>query len=226
MLLSLRGVIAEWPSSIAEWMAPMLDNPEKTARLLAALKQAAPFEVELPPMVLKQRRADKVAAAYQTRQTVSDLSYLGDEGGIMCHIVPPGDGAAIIISLTHLRAPARGSERRLYRHDLCGHVEGNRDPSQGLHSQVAPTPPPRHRLSGGSWRSPLYLYAPAAEPMAKRENNERDRTSARRVQAADQNADRAAIGRYGGDVVLGAARFRSDQHAQGRWLADACNKAD
>jgi transposase-like protein len=62
-------------------------------------------------------------------------------------------------------------------------------------------------------------------PMAKRENNERDRTSSRRVQAADQNADRAAIGRYGGDVVLGAARLWSDQHAQGRWLAHAGNKA-
>ena len=60
--------------------------------------------------------------------------------------------------------------------------------------------------------------------MAKRANNKRDRTSARRVQAADQNANRAAIGRYGGDVALGATRLRSDQHAQGRWLADACNK--
>jgi putative transposase len=28
-----------------------------------------------------------------------------------------------------------------------------------------------------------------------------------------------------GDVVLGAARLRADQHAQGRWLADAGNKA-
>lgn len=84
-------------------MAPMLDNPKKTAWLLAALKQAAPFEVELLPMVVKQLQADKVAAAHQTRQTVSDLSYLGDEGGIMCHIVPPGDEAAIIISLTRVR---------------------------------------------------------------------------------------------------------------------------
>ena len=81
----------------------MLDNPEKTAHLLASLKAAVPFEVELPPMVVKQLQADKVAAAHQTRQTVSDLSYLGDEGGIMCHIVPPGDEAAIIISLTHVR---------------------------------------------------------------------------------------------------------------------------
>ena len=31
--------------------------------------------------------------------------------------------------------------------------------------------------------------------------------------------------RHGGDVVLGAARLRSDQHAQGRWLAHAGNKA-
>src|ERR1700732_2994904 len=74
--------------------------------------------------------------------------------------------------------------------------------------------------------SPPPLPPPPAEPMAKRANNERDRTPARRVQAPDQNADRATIGRYGGDVVLGAARLRSDQHAQGRRLADACNKAD
>src|SRR6266576_2252274 len=31
----------------------------------------------------------------------------------------------------------------------------------------------------------------------------------------DQDADRAAVGRYRRDVVLGAARLRSDQHAQG-----------
>lgn len=81
----------------------MLDNPEKTARLLVAMKQAAPFEVELAPMVVKQLQADKVAAADQPRQIVSDLSYLGDEGGIMCHIAPPESEGAIVISLTHVR---------------------------------------------------------------------------------------------------------------------------
>lgn len=83
----------------------MLDNPEKTARLLAALKVAVPFKVELTPAVGKQLQADKVAAAYQTHQIVLDLSYLGDEGGIMCHIVPPENEAAIIVSLTHVRVP-------------------------------------------------------------------------------------------------------------------------
>lgn len=64
----------------------MLDQPEKTARLLAELKTAVPFEVELAPMVVKQLQADKVAVA--SHQTVSDLSYAGDEGGIMCHFSP------------------------------------------------------------------------------------------------------------------------------------------
>lgn len=83
----------------------MLDDPEKTARLLDALKRAAPFEVELTPPVVKQLRADKVAAADQPRQIVSDVSYLGDEGGIMCHIAPPESEGVIIISLTHVRVP-------------------------------------------------------------------------------------------------------------------------
>jgi len=83
----------------------MLDNPEKTARLFDALKRAAPFEVELMPLVVKQLQADKVAAANQPRQVVSDLSYLGDAGGIMCHIAPPESDGAIIISLTHVRVP-------------------------------------------------------------------------------------------------------------------------
>ena len=84
-------------------MALTLDNPEKTARLLAAMKQAAPFEVELAPMVVKQLQADKVTAADQPRQIVTGLSYLGDEGGIMCHIAPPESESAIVISLTHVR---------------------------------------------------------------------------------------------------------------------------
>ena len=32
----------------------MLDNPQMTARLLAALKAAVPFDVELTPEVVKQ----------------------------------------------------------------------------------------------------------------------------------------------------------------------------
>ena len=83
----------------------MLDNPEKTARLLAALKATVPFEIELIPAVVKQLQSGKCAHVHQTRCTVSELSYAGDDGGILCHIVSPDEPLAFFISLTHIRMP-------------------------------------------------------------------------------------------------------------------------
>ena len=83
----------------------MLDNPQKTQRLLAELKSALPFEVELAPVVAKQLRDEHVAAAERSSHIVSDVSYAGDEGGIVCHIVPPEGRDGIVISLTYVRLP-------------------------------------------------------------------------------------------------------------------------
>jgi hypothetical protein len=83
----------------------MLDHPEKTARLLAALKTALPFEVELTPSLFTYLQAENIDAADQRRQIVSNVSYAGDEGGIVCHIVPPDKREALVVSLTHVRAP-------------------------------------------------------------------------------------------------------------------------
>jgi hypothetical protein len=83
----------------------MLDHPEKTARLLAELKAAVPFEVELVPSLVYYLRAQHVAVADQTRHVVSDLSYAGDEGEIVCHIVPAGNQEALVVSLTQVRVP-------------------------------------------------------------------------------------------------------------------------
>jgi putative transposase len=74
-------------------------------------------------------------------------------------------------------------------------------------------------------RSAIHLRTTAAEPMAQRAHDQCDRAAARGVQTKDQDADRAAIGRYRRDVILGAACLRPDQHAQDRWLADARHKA-
>src|SRR5580704_1341169 len=73
----------------------MLDHPEKTPKLLAALKAAVPFEVELTERLVNQLRAQHHAGADQKHHTVSDLSYAGDEGGIVCHIVPPEKRGAL-----------------------------------------------------------------------------------------------------------------------------------
>jgi hypothetical protein len=85
--------------------ASMLDNPEKTTRLLTALKAAVPFEVELLPPVIKHLQSENLTITNPTHQLVSDLSYAGDEGGIVCHIVSERQREALIMSLTHVRVP-------------------------------------------------------------------------------------------------------------------------
>ena len=83
----------------------MLDNPKKTEPLLAALKENVPFEVELTPALIKHLQAETIATLHDIRHMVSDVSYAGDEGGIVCHIVPRDRQEALIVSLTHVRVP-------------------------------------------------------------------------------------------------------------------------
>ncbi len=49
----------------------MLDKPEKTYQLLAALKAAVPFEVELPPSLIAHLQAQQVTVAVKPREIVS-----------------------------------------------------------------------------------------------------------------------------------------------------------
>ena len=52
----------------------MFDNPEKTARLLAALKAALPFDVQLLERLIKHLHAQHDAVANQKHHTVSNFS--------------------------------------------------------------------------------------------------------------------------------------------------------
>ena len=79
----------------------MLDKPEKTRRLLAALKAALPFEVDLTPEAVAALAAQQDGVAVARRQIVSNISYAGDEGGMICHLLPEKGRDAIFISLTH-----------------------------------------------------------------------------------------------------------------------------
>jgi hypothetical protein len=81
----------------------MLDNPEKTTKLLTAMKAALPFEVELTPDVIAYLRAQRSADNVKPKQMVEKVSYAGDEGGIICHLAPEDGRDVIILSLTHLR---------------------------------------------------------------------------------------------------------------------------
>ena len=83
----------------------MLDHPDKAARLLPALKAAAPFEVELAPSLIEHLQAENVAGADRRQPyIVRDFSYAGDEGGIVCHLARSEEtGQALVVSLTHVR---------------------------------------------------------------------------------------------------------------------------
>lgn len=81
----------------------MLDHPEKTARLMTAMKAALPFEVELTSSAIASLRAQHIADYVKPVQAVSKVSYAGDEGGILCHLEPEETEKVIIISLTHVR---------------------------------------------------------------------------------------------------------------------------
>ena len=81
----------------------MLDKPEKTAELIAALKAALPFEASLTPELIADLARHEKPLAVNSTQTVADISYAGDEGGIVCHITLAADGHTIYASLTHVR---------------------------------------------------------------------------------------------------------------------------
>lgn len=83
----------------------MLDKPEKTRQLVVALKAALPFEVALTPDLIAHLGRQQKPVAVKSTETVSDISYAGEEGGIVCHIRPAGGESMVVVSLTHVRVP-------------------------------------------------------------------------------------------------------------------------
>ena len=81
----------------------MLDKPETTRELVATLKAALPFEVALTPDVITHLARQQRPVVVKPTETVSDISYAGDEGGILCHIHPAAADSMLVVSLTHVR---------------------------------------------------------------------------------------------------------------------------
>ena len=110
----LSHILYDWRSPNHLILRPqMLDNPKKTEPLLVALKAAVPFEVELMPALIEHLRVKNVATLNEIRQTVSDVSYAGDEGGVCVPYCPIGytrsarritfDARSGCLALCHLR---------------------------------------------------------------------------------------------------------------------------
>ena len=81
----------------------MLDKPEKTRELMGILDVAVPFEVAMMLDLIEHLARQHKPVAIKPIETVSAVSYLGDVGGIICHIQPEDAESAVVVSLTHVR---------------------------------------------------------------------------------------------------------------------------
>jgi hypothetical protein len=100
----------------------MIDHPETTRRALDALEACLPFEARLAPRVIQALRAQDPSRDLPARYVVRDLSYAGDEGGIMCHLDGGEGKPAIVTSLTQLlvppSVPAAAAAARYQKHRI------------------------------------------------------------------------------------------------------------
>ena len=80
----------------------MLDNTEKTLDLIAAMRFAVPFEVELMPPLLARLRSEAGGGEIEPRGIVREVSHAGDEGGILLHIDSERPQRRLVASLTHV----------------------------------------------------------------------------------------------------------------------------
>jgi hypothetical protein len=86
----------------------MIDHPEATERLLARLKAALPIPAHLTPELQASLRAENAGTAIPATCDVTWVSYMGDEGGIVCKLdLGPGVEKDAFTSITHLRFDAR-----------------------------------------------------------------------------------------------------------------------
>ncbi len=86
----------------------MIDDPEATERLLARLKAALPIPARLTPELQASLRERDAGAAVPADCRVTWVTYMGDEGGIVCKLdLGPDAVKDAFASITHLRFDAR-----------------------------------------------------------------------------------------------------------------------
>ena len=72
---------------------------------MATLDAAVPFEVVVMPDLIEYCARQQRPFVVKPVETVSKISYLGDAGGIVCHIQPDDGESAVVVLLTHVRVP-------------------------------------------------------------------------------------------------------------------------
>lgn len=85
----------------------MIDHPETVERLMAKLNQMLPIPARITPELQASLRG-QTGGAVPARCAITWISYMGDEGGIVCKL-DLGENVAkqAFTSITHLRFDPR-----------------------------------------------------------------------------------------------------------------------
>ena|SRR6476646_4869366 len=95
----------------------MIDDPDKTGRLVDALEASLPIETRLSASLMQTLSKRSADLAIPRRCNVVSVFYMGEEGGIMCalDIGGPDTKTPHLVSITHLIF-----ERKV---PLCGQID-------------------------------------------------------------------------------------------------------
>jgi hypothetical protein len=82
----------------------MIDDPEKTDRLVAELKASLPVETRLSQILIRAIAQQTPDLAVPDCCNVVSIFYMGEEGGIVCglDVGGPDTKTPYIVSITHL----------------------------------------------------------------------------------------------------------------------------
>jgi hypothetical protein len=102
----------------------LIDEPDKTERLIAEMKAALPLDARLFPSVRAMLRQRSSEGTIPDRCQVTSIFYMGEEGGIVCglDIGGPDTKTPFLVSITHLaldrRSPLFRSIAAYQRHRI------------------------------------------------------------------------------------------------------------
>ena len=82
----------------------MIDDPDKTNRLIDALEASIPIETRLSASLIQTLSKNSPDVAVPARCNVASVFYMGAEGGIVCalDIGGPDTKTPHLVSITHL----------------------------------------------------------------------------------------------------------------------------
>ncbi len=82
----------------------MIDNPDKTAKLTAAMEASLPLNARLSATLKAMMLRQVPGVVLTDRCVVTEVFYMGDEGGISCRLDlgKPDNQNPFIVSITHL----------------------------------------------------------------------------------------------------------------------------